>query len=93
MAELPFVPSNSKDTNIPLYAAVGITQKDSDDAYFQVTELLKKGDTVSEALLVIADMPAWTNRKKVYAAYMLHKEILREKTPKHLQWAIDKLGF
>jgi hypothetical protein len=96
MAENPLsrlVPSDSIDTSIPLYVSVGLTQKDSDDAYYQVNELLKKGDTSAQALMTIADNPAWSSRKKAYAAYMLHKEILRAKTPSHLRWAIDKLGF
>jgi len=89
----PFVPSDRKETNLPLYAAVGISAKDGEDCYFHVTEILKKGDTVADALIYIADMPRWSSRKKAFAAYQLHKEILKEKTPAHLRWAIDKLGF
>lgn len=92
----PSVPSDSIDTSLPLYQALGLTRKQSDDVYFAVTEnIMPCHKTTALILKAIATQPTWTPEMKVYAAYNLKFEILvRAGVPRVLldQIDIDKRG-
>ena len=87
------IPSVEKDPNLPLYVAVGLTSKESDTVYFTVKELLTTGKTNAEILKIIAENPRWNSTMKVWGAYNLHREILKQKLPPGIKWMAERLDF
>jgi hypothetical protein len=72
MANNVIIPAQTKDTRIPLYAAVGLTEKESNAVYFEITEnILPNCSTYAEALRGITDHQKLTVVQKVWAAYNL----------------------
>ena len=68
------IPAQTKDTNIPLYEAIGISQRISDDIHFEMMEnILPTCSTNAEALRAIIDHPVWGSREKVWAAFNLDR--------------------
>lgn len=73
----PRAPLDLLDTNIPLYQALGLTRKESDDVYFAITQdLLPVMKTKAGVLSAIAAKDGWSIMQKVYAAYFLKRELL-----------------
>ena len=83
-----FVPS----VPIPLYAEIGLTEKESNTVYFEVKELMQTKKTNAEVLKAVAENPQWNTTMKVWAAYNLHKEMMYAKMPL-VKPFMDKLGF
>ena len=76
------VPSQTKDTRIPLYQAVGLSAKQSDMVYFRVKEeMLPKCKTSAELLRMIIDDMHLTIPEKVWAAYNMDKLAIEKATP------------
>ena len=68
------IPAQTKDTNIPLYIGIGLSQKQSDSVYFEMVEnILPKCETNAEALRAIIDHPKWGPVEKVWAAFNLDR--------------------
>lgn len=62
--------SQTRNTDIPLYEALGLTRKQSDKIYFEYKEnILPKCKTVADALRAIIDHPTWTIPEKVWCTY------------------------
>jgi hypothetical protein len=59
------------NTYDPLFISLGLSAKDSSDVYVETREALQQGKDVRTILNSIADMPTWSTRKKIYAAYQL----------------------
>ena len=87
------IPQNPSDTSVPLYVAAGLSKKESDACYFEVKEVIDSGKNVAEALLHIMNQKQWPDRMKVWAAYNLHREIMRKKVPGPLKGILDQIGF
>jgi hypothetical protein len=77
----------------PLYAEIGLTERESNTVYFEVTELMQTKKTNAEVLKAVAENPQWNTTMKVWAAYNLHREMMRAKLPAALKPYMDKLGF
>jgi len=78
---------------LPLYAEIGLTEKESNTVYFEVKELMHTCKTNAEALKAIAENPRWNSTMKTWAAYNLYKEMLRVRLPAPLKPFMDQLGF
>lgn len=71
------MPSRSIDTNIPLYAAFGLSKVESDSAYFTLTEdILPLHKTVADCLISISIHKRLNERQKIWCAYHLKTEML-----------------
>jgi hypothetical protein len=69
-----------KDTNIPLYAAIGISEKESNALYFEYKEnILPKCKTRADALRAIIDHPKWNIAEKIWVTYNM-ENIVRKDT-------------
>ena len=79
------------DKSVPLYAAFGLTSKESDTVYFGVSEILASKKTVAEALIMIRDNPKWNASMKVWGAFNLNKELFRAKVPAGFKGLIDRI--
>jgi hypothetical protein len=90
MTEL-IVPSDRINTNIPLYAAIGLTEAESNAVYFTITQdIIPTKKTVAECLVAIANHKGWNDKHRIWATYNLRTELLAQKgIPKFL---LDKLG-
>ena len=78
---------------LPLYAEIGLTKQESDLVYFEVMEMMHTNKTNGEALKLIAENPKWNTTMKTWAAYNLHKEMVRVRLPAPLKPFMDQLGF
>lgn len=87
----PLIPSDRINTNLPLYAAFGLSEAESNAVYFTVTQdIIPTKKTVAECLVAICERKGWTDRQKVWAAFNLKTELLVAKgVPRTL---IDMLG-
>lgn len=80
MTNKVFVPSeertHTKDIDVPLYIAIGLTRKQSDAVYFEYKEnIVPKCKTVADALRAIIDHPKWTIPEKVWCTYNLQNVV------------------
>ena len=82
-----------RTTRLPLYAEIGLTEKESNTVCFAVMELMATNKTNADALKVIAENPQWNTTMKTWAAYNLYKEMLRVRLPASLKPFMDQLGF
>ena len=85
------VPSDRLNTHIPLYAAIGLTEAESNAVYFSVVEdIIPTKKTLAECLIAIAEKKGWSDKQRVWAAYHLKIEMLAQKgIPRIL---LDRLG-
>jgi len=87
----PIVPSDRINTNLPLYASLGLSEAESNAVYFSVTQdIIPTKKTTGDCLLAICEKKGWTDKQKVWAAYNLKMELLVAKgVPRML---IENLG-
>lgn len=86
------VPSDGIDQTLPLYAAIGLSETESNSVFFTVTEdIIPTKKTVAECLLAITEKKSWTDKEKVWAAFNLKQELLVSRgVPRSI---VDMLGI
>lgn len=73
----PIIPSDRVNTSLPLYAAFGLSEAESNAVFFSVTEdFIPTKKTVAECLIAIAERKGWSEKQKMWAAYNLRAELL-----------------
>lgn len=76
MSEI-IVPFDRNNTHLPLYAAFGLTEAESNSVYFSLTEdIIPKEKTVAGSLAAICERKGWSEKQKIWAAYHLKIEML-----------------
>jgi len=85
------VPSDRDNTHLPLFAAFGLTEAESNAVYFSVTQdMIPVEKTAAGCLLAISEKKGWSDKQKIWAAYNLKIDMLVAKgVPRVL---INKLG-
>lgn len=85
------VPSDRNNTSLPLFAAFGLTEAESNAVYFTITQdIIPVQKTTAGCLKAICERKGWSDKQKVWAAYHLKLEMLMAKgVPRKL---IEVLG-